>query len=53
MPRARGSHAKVAEDPSKNPSLFQQFLDRHTNLRDLIETEEALVTYAAGECGPF
>lgn len=40
----QGELAKVAEDPLKNPSLFQQFLDRHTSLRDLIETEEALVT---------
>lgn len=40
----QGELAKVAEDPVKNPFLFQQFLDRHTNLRDLAETEEALVT---------
>lgn len=40
----QGELAKVSEDPVKNPSLFQQFLDRHTNLRDLMETEEALVT---------
>ena len=47
----QGELAKVAEDPSKNPSLFQQFLDRHTNLRDLIETEEALVTMLRENAG--
>jgi len=40
----QGELAKVAEDPLKQPELFQEFLDRHTNLRDLIETEESLVT---------
>ncbi len=40
----QGELAKVAEDPLKHPELFQQFLDRHTNLRDLLETEESLVT---------
>ncbi len=40
----QGQLAKVAEDPLKNPQLFQEFLDRHTNLRDLIETEQSLVT---------
>ncbi len=40
----QGELAKVAEDPLRNPQLFQDFLDRHTNLRDLVETEEALVT---------
>jgi len=40
----QGELAKVAEDPLKHPALFQTFLDRHTNLRDLIETEETLVT---------
>lgn len=39
----QGELAKVAEDPLKHPELFQEFLDRHTNLRDLIETEQALV----------
>jgi energy-coupling factor transporter ATP-binding protein EcfA2 len=47
----QGELAKVAEDPLKNPSLFQQFLDRHTNLRDLIETEEALVTMLRENAG--
>jgi hypothetical protein len=37
----QGELAKVAEDPLKQPYLFQQFLDRHTNLRDLIESEES------------
>ena len=40
----QGELAEVAKDPLKTPELFQTFLDRHTNLRDLIETEEALVT---------
>ena len=40
----QGELAKVAEDPLKNPEMFQEFLDRHTSLRDLIETEESLVT---------
>jgi len=40
----QGELAKVAEDPLKRPDLFQGFLDRHTNLRDLVETEESLVT---------
>ena len=40
----QGELAKVAEDPLKHPELFQEFLDRHTNLRDLLETEESLVT---------
>ena len=39
----QGELAKVAEDPLKHPDLFQGFLDRHTSLRDLIETEESLV----------
>ena len=40
----QGELAKVAENPLKNPQLFQDFLDRHTNLRDLRETEQSLVT---------
>ncbi len=40
----QGELAKVAEDPLKNPDLLQSFLDRHTNLRDLLETEESIVT---------
>jgi DNA repair ATPase RecN len=40
----QGELAKVAEDPLKNPEMFQEFLDRHTSLRDLVETEESLVT---------
>lgn len=40
----QGELAKVAEDPLKHPDLLQEFLDRHINLRDLVETEEALVT---------
>ena len=40
----QGELSKVAEDPLKNPELLQQFLDRHTSLRDLVETEEALVS---------
>lgn len=40
----QGELAKVAEDPLKNPQLFQDFLDRHTSLRDLVESEELLVS---------
>jgi hypothetical protein len=40
----QGELAKIAEDPLKNPQLLQEFLDRHTSLRDLIETERSLVT---------
>jgi len=40
----QGELAKVAEDPLKHPELFQEFLDRHTSLRDLIETEQSLVS---------
>jgi DNA repair ATPase RecN len=40
----QGELAKIAEDPLKQPALFQEFLDRHTSLRDLVEGEEALVT---------
>ncbi|MBT3194051.1 MAG: PHP domain-containing protein [Verrucomicrobia bacterium] len=40
----QGELARVAEDPLRHPNLLQAFLDRHTNLRDLVETEEALVT---------
>jgi DNA repair ATPase RecN len=40
----QGELAGIAENPLKQPQLFQQFLDRHTSLRDLIETEEVLVT---------
>lgn len=47
----QGELAKVAEDPLKNPELFQEFLDRHTNLRDLLETEESLVTSLRGNAG--
>jgi len=36
----QGELAKVAEDPLKNPEVFQDFLDRHINLRDLNEEEE-------------
>ena len=39
----QGELAKVAEDPLKNPQRFQTFLDRHTNLSDLIESEETFV----------
>lgn len=40
----QGELATVAKDPLNTPELFQAFLDRHTSLRDLIETEQALVT---------
>ncbi len=40
----QGELAKIAENPLKNPRLLQEFLDRHTHLRDLLETEASLVT---------
>jgi histidinol phosphatase-like PHP family hydrolase len=40
----QGHLAKIAEDPLKHPLLLQEFLDRQTNLRDLIEAEQAIVT---------
>jgi len=40
----QGELAKVAEDPLKNPTLLQAFLDRHTNLHDLIESETSIAT---------
>lgn len=39
----QGELAEVAKDPLNTPALFQEFLDRHINLRDLQETEEALI----------
>ncbi len=39
----QGELAKVAEDPLKNPQLFQDFLDRHTSLGDLLEREQTLL----------
>ncbi len=39
----QGELAEVAKDPLKTPQLFQKFLDRHTSLRDLNETEASLV----------
>jgi hypothetical protein len=47
----QGELAKVAEDPLKNPQLFQEFLDRHTNLRDLLETEASIVTILRENAG--
>ena len=40
----QGELARIAENPLKNPLLLQEFLDRHTKLRDLAETEQSLVT---------
>lgn len=39
----QGELSRVAEDPLKYPQLFQDFLDRHTNLRDLVETQQSLL----------
>ncbi len=47
----QGELAKIAEDPLKHPALFQEFLDRHTSLRDLIEDEEAVVTSLGENAG--
>lgn len=40
----QGELAEVAKNPLTHPQLFQEFLDRHTTLRDLAETEAALLT---------
>ena len=40
----QGELAEVAKDPLNNPQKLQDFLDRHTTLRDLADTEAALVT---------
>lgn len=39
----QGALAGVAKDPLNNPQLLQEFLDRHINLRDLIDAEASLV----------
>ncbi len=39
----QGELAEVAKDPLNTPQLLQEFLDRHTNLRDLAERELSLV----------
>jgi hypothetical protein len=39
----QGKLAEVAKDPLNAPQLLQEFLDRHINLRDLLESEESLV----------
>lgn len=39
----QGMLADVAKDPLNTPQLFQAFLDRHTSLRDLTESEETVV----------
>lgn len=39
----QGELAEVAKDPLKNPSLLQQFLDRHLLLADLTAKEAQLV----------
>jgi energy-coupling factor transporter ATP-binding protein EcfA2 len=39
----QGELAKVAEDPLGNPQIFQEFLDRQTNLNDLTESEATLL----------
>jgi len=40
---AQGELSEVAKNPLKNPSLFQEFLDRHLLLDDLFAEEEQLV----------
>jgi chromosome segregation ATPase len=39
----QGELADVAKDPLNSPQLFQAFLDRHTKLRDLLESETDLL----------
>ena len=38
----QGELAEVAKDPLKQPALFQEILDRHTNLRDLLKPRKRL-----------
>src|SRR5205823_5552215 len=40
----QGELSAVAKDPLKNPTLLQQFLDRHLLLTDLLGKEQQLVT---------
>lgn len=40
----QGELANVAKDPANAPVLFQEFLDRHINLRDLIDAEASLIS---------
>ena len=39
----QGELAEIAKDPLNSPQLFQDFLDRHTTLADLLNIEEALI----------
>lgn len=39
----QGMLAEVAKDPLNTPQLFQEFLDRHTSLRDLTESESSVL----------
>lgn len=39
----QGELARVGADPLKTPALFQEFLDRHLLLTDLLEKEKSLV----------
>jgi hypothetical protein len=40
----QGDLARVAEDPLNKPQLLQEFLDRHTQLDDLVDREAGIVT---------
>ena len=39
----QGALAEISKDPLNSPQLLQSFLDRYISLRDLSETEQALV----------
>lgn len=39
----QGELAEIAKDPLNSPQLFQEFLDRHTTLADLVDKEVSLV----------
>lgn len=40
----QGELADVAKDPLNTPGMFQEFLDRHINLRDLLDQEVMTVS---------
>ena len=47
----QGALAEVAKDPLNTPQLLQQFLDRHIDLKDLIETGKLLVSQLRENAG--
>jgi hypothetical protein len=47
----QGDLAEVSRDPLKNPSLLQDFLDRHLALDDLVDVEQSLIADLAHNSG--